>query len=134
MPGVARQDLRAGEECPDRLKPLVELLYRGALWHHPNGGDWTVNAFLTSRTALGLERSRATGLRPMRCSGRCPRWRWCRWRSSRADSLAADDFDRMLAGDVIRDLLRWLGGSRHGAWSYGSERLGGFLCALPGGI
>ena len=55
VPGVARQDLRAGEECPDRLKPLVELLYRGALWHHPNGGDWTVNAFLTSRTALGLD-------------------------------------------------------------------------------
>ena len=41
LPGVARQELRAGEECPDRLKPLVELLFRGALWHHPNGGDWT---------------------------------------------------------------------------------------------
>lgn len=23
--------------------------------------------------------------------------------------LAADDFDRMLAGDVVRDLLRWMG-------------------------
>ena len=29
LPGVARQDLRAGEECPDGLKPLVELLFRG---------------------------------------------------------------------------------------------------------
>ena len=35
LPGVARQDLRAAEECPDPLKPLVELLFRGALWHHP---------------------------------------------------------------------------------------------------
>ena len=35
LPGVARQDLRAGEECPDGLKPLVELLFRGALWHRP---------------------------------------------------------------------------------------------------
>ena len=28
LPGVARQDLRAGEECPEGLKPLVELLFR----------------------------------------------------------------------------------------------------------
>ena len=30
LPGVARQTLRAGEECPRSLQPLVELLYRGA--------------------------------------------------------------------------------------------------------
>ena len=29
MPGVSRQTLRAVEECPDALKPLVELQYRG---------------------------------------------------------------------------------------------------------
>ena len=55
LPGVARQDLRAGGECPDGLRPLVELLFRGALWRQPNGSDWTVNAFLTSRKALGLD-------------------------------------------------------------------------------
>lgn len=108
LPGVARQHLRAAEECPDRLKPLVELLFRGALWHHPNGGDWTVNAFLTSRKTLGLDVAgdRATAdalqralaevaLAPVaQLAGR---------------HLEADDFDRMLAGDVIRDLLRWMG-------------------------
>ena len=31
LPGVGRQELRAVQECPDRLKPLVELQYRGGL-------------------------------------------------------------------------------------------------------
>src|SRR5271157_1175824 len=48
MPGVSRQTLRAVEECPDALKPLVELQYRGAVWTQKNGKDWTVRAFLLS--------------------------------------------------------------------------------------
>ena len=108
LPGVARQELRAGEECPDRLKPLVELLFRGALWHHPNGGDWTVNAFLTSRKALGLDMAgdRATADALQRA---LPEVALAPVAQLAGRHLAADDFDRMLAGDVIRDLLRWLG-------------------------
>ena len=41
MPGVSRQTLRAVEECPDSLKPLVELQYRGTVWMQKNGKDWT---------------------------------------------------------------------------------------------
>ena len=108
LPGVARQELRAGEECPDRLKPLVELLFRGALWHHPNGGDWTVNAFLTSRSGLRLDvagdRTTADALQRALAEVALTPVAQLEGRH-----LAADDFDRMLAGDVIRDLLRWLG-------------------------
>ncbi len=32
LPGVGRQDLRAVENCPDSLKPLAELQYRGVIW------------------------------------------------------------------------------------------------------
>ena len=108
LPGVARQDLRAGEECPDGLKPLVELLFRGALWHHPNGGDWTVNAFLTSRKTLGLDvaadRGTAEALsRALEEVALTP------VAQLEGRHLEAEDFDRMLAGDVIRDLLRWMG-------------------------
>ena len=108
LPGVARQDLRAGEECPDGLKPLVELLFRGALWHQPNGSDWTVNAFLTSRKTLGLDvaRDRATSealLRALEEVALTP------VAQLEGRHLEAEDFDRMLAGDVIRDLLRWMG-------------------------
>ena len=108
LPGVARQDLRAGGECPDGLKPLVELLFRGALWRQPNGGDWTVNAFLTSRKTLGLDVAgdRATAEALLRA---LPEVALAPVAQLEGRRLEADDFDRMLAGDVIRDLLRWMG-------------------------
>ena len=58
LPGVARQDLRAGEECREDLKPLVELMYRGALRSQQNGSDWGVTSFLTSKNALSFDISR----------------------------------------------------------------------------
>ena len=108
LPGVARQDLRAGGECPDRLRPLVELLFRGALWRQPNGSDWTVNAFLTSRKALGLDVAgdRATAEALLRALAEVALAPVAQLEGRR---LEAEDFDRMLAGDVIRDLLRWMG-------------------------
>ena len=108
LPGVARQDLRAGEDCPDGLRPIVELLFRGALWHHPNGGDWTVNAFLTSRKTLDLDVAgdRATADALQRA---LPEVALTPVVQLAGRHLAADDFDRLLAGDVIRDLLRWMG-------------------------
>ncbi|MBT6456091.1 MAG: BREX-1 system phosphatase PglZ type B, partial [Gammaproteobacteria bacterium] len=48
LPGISRNELRAIELCPDAIKPLAELQYRGVLWSQHNGKDWTVNAFLTS--------------------------------------------------------------------------------------
>ncbi len=42
LPGVSRQDLRAVEACPDHLKPLAELQYRGVIWSQVNAKDWTV--------------------------------------------------------------------------------------------
>ena len=108
LPGVARQDLRAGAECPDGLKPLVELLFRGALWRQPNGSDWTVNAFLTSRKTLGLDVAgdRATAEALLRA---LPEVALAPVAQLEGRRLEAEDFDRMLAGDVIRDLLRWMG-------------------------
>ena len=108
LPGVARQDLRAGEECPDGLKPLVELLFRGALWRQPNGSDWTVSAFLTSRKTLGLDVAgdRATAEALLRA---LPEVALAPVAQLEGRRLEAEDFDRMLAGDVIRDLLRWMG-------------------------
>ena len=108
LPGVARQDLRASEECPGGLKPLVELLFRGALWRQPNGSDWTVNAFLTSRKTLGLDVAgdRATSEALLRA---LPEVALTPVAQLEGRRLEADDFDRLLAGDVIRDLLRWMG-------------------------
>jgi hypothetical protein len=48
IPGVSRQTLRAVEDCPEPLKPLVELQYRGTVWMQKNGKDWTIRAFLVN--------------------------------------------------------------------------------------
>ena len=53
MPEVSRQTLRAGDDCPWGLQPLVELQYRGAVWTQKSGRDWTVEAMLFPTTAWG---------------------------------------------------------------------------------
>jgi len=56
LPGVSRQDLRAVESCPDHLKPLAELQYRGVIWSQLNAKDWTILSFLKSdQGGLGLD-------------------------------------------------------------------------------
>lgn len=56
LPGVSRQDLRAVETCPDHLKPLAELQYRGVIWSQISAKDWTVLAWLKSEQGgLGLD-------------------------------------------------------------------------------
>ncbi|MEI9478550.1 MAG: BREX-1 system phosphatase PglZ type B, partial [Deltaproteobacteria bacterium] len=55
LPGIDRQILRAGADCPPSLQPLVELQYRGAVWHQRDGRDWTVGAFLSTDAGLGLD-------------------------------------------------------------------------------
>ena len=108
LPGVARQDLRAGDDCPDRLKPLVELLHRGVAWHHQNGRDWTAGAFLGSSEGLGLElasdRQTAAALRM--AMGEVALTKLTLLRGRR---LEADDFNRLMVDDLPQNVLRWLG-------------------------
>ena len=107
LPGFERGDLRAGEACPEAVRPLVELLYRGVLWNHPNGKDWTVAAFLGSPRGVELDIAgdRATlaalrgalaevAVRPVD--------------QLRGRRLDAADFSEMLSVDYQRDLLRWM--------------------------
>lgn len=56
LPGVSRAELRAIESCPRDLQPLAELQYRGAFWSQANAKDWTVGAYLASKSGgLGLD-------------------------------------------------------------------------------
>ena len=108
MPGVSRQTLRAVEECPDGLKPLVELQYRGTVWTQKNGKDWTVLAFLTSEDGgLGLDvaEDRLT-LQAIR--GALSKLAVTPVKQLKNKRLEAEDFDRLMIGDTTRDLLRWL--------------------------
>lgn len=107
LPNVGRQDLRAAGDCDPMLQPLIELQYRGGLWHQRNGRDWTVEAFLTSDDALALDiardsRTRDAMLRALPLLAQEP------IAGLRGRRLDADDFDRLAIGDPVRDLLTWM--------------------------
>ena len=62
LPGVSRATLRATEECPNELKPMAELQYRGVIWSQANGKDWTLSAYLQNeKGGLGLTVARDQG-------------------------------------------------------------------------
>ena len=107
LPKVGRQDLRAAGDCDPMLQPLIELQFRGGVWHQRNGRDWTVEAFLTSDDALALDiagddRTRDAMMRALPLLALEP------IAGLRGRRLEADDFDRLAIGDPVRDLLTWL--------------------------
>ena len=125
LPGVARQDLRAGEDCREELRPLVELMFRGTMWLQHNGRDWTLAAFLGSKKTLGLDiagdRETAAAL-----SRALPEVMMTPLEQLRGRRLEAEDFDRMLSDDVNRDVLRWLGDPEGTRGRMGESRWGAF--------
>ena len=109
LPGAGRQELGAADACPDRLKPLVELQYRGVCWTQRNGRDWTVEAFLASRDGggLGLDVARDAAtrqslLRALQELAATP------VQALRGRRLEAVDFDRLFSDDPVRDVLAWM--------------------------
>ncbi|MCP9925848.1 BREX-1 system phosphatase PglZ type B [Synechococcus lacustris C3-12m-Tous] len=107
LPGISRQELRAGEGCPWTLEPLIELMFRGSLWLQRNGRDWTLPAFLGSSDALGLDLSgdQATKAALSRALAEVASVQLEQLRGKR---LEAEDFNAYLVPDSIRDLLQWM--------------------------
>lgn len=109
LPGYSRQDLRAVEECPKPLQPLAELQYRGVIWTHSNGRDWTVTSFLQNKEqGLGLavagdSATRDAMLRALPALADEPVDKL-----RAAAPLRAAYFNSLLAPDVVQHLLHWL--------------------------
>ncbi len=116
LPGVGRSDLRAVEDCPKPLQPLAELQYRGVIFSHPNGRDWTPAAFLARRLGVEVAGGSATQgalTRALRELIKVP------VQELRASSpLQAADLDELLVPDMERELLLWLDDPR----AYGEAR------------
>ncbi|MDP2203749.1 MAG: BREX-1 system phosphatase PglZ type B [Methylicorpusculum sp.] len=109
LPGVSRQDLRAVESCPEHLKPLAELQYRGVIWSQINAKDWTILAFLKSdQGGLGLDVAQDTDTKTA--------MQLALYRLLDEDvellkgkPLTKDYFNTLLTGgDLVKDLLKWL--------------------------
>ena len=113
LPGVERRDLRAIADCPEALKPLAELQYRGCWWIYNNSGrDWTVNAFLVSSNGgagLDVAKDEKTQQAMLRVLTEI-------LESEHADlanrRLEAPDFNKLVSSDPVRDLLSWMNDSK----------------------
>lgn len=109
LPGVSRQDLRAVESCPNHLKPLAELQYRGVIWSQINAKDWTILAYLKSdQGGLGLDVAQDNDAKS---AMQLALYRLLDEDVSllKAKRLDKDYFNTLLSGgDPIRDLLQWL--------------------------
>ena len=125
LPGVSRGDLRAVESCPPALQPLAELQYRGVIWSHKNGKDWTVPAFLQNGDGgLGLSLDGSKGARDALALA-LPLLARRPLASLRAEPLIDEQFLLDLVNpDSTSRLLRWLNdqpGERlvmtHGEWT-----------------
>ena len=130
LPGAGRQELGVADACPDLLKPLVELQYRGACWTQRNGRDWTVEAFLTSRDGggLGLDLARDAATRQS-MQRALTALAAISVQALRGRRLEAEDFDRLFSDDPVRDVLVWLSdpevaraGWEAGRWSAFASR------------
>lgn len=109
LPGISRQDLRAIESCPNHLKPLAELQYRGVIWSQINAKDWTILAYLKSdQGGVGLDVAQDNDAKN---AMQLALYRLLDKDISllRGKRLDKDYFNTLLTGDdLIRDLLRWL--------------------------
>lgn len=108
LPGISRQDLRAVESCPDLLKPLAELQYRGTIWSQINTKDWTILMYLKSdQGGLGLDVAKDNDAKNA--------MQLALYRLLDEDiellmgrRLDKDYFNTLLTGDSQRNLLQWL--------------------------
>jgi len=109
MPGVSRQEIRAVEEPSTILKPLVEIQYRGVLWTHRNGRDWTIVAFLQSvHGGLGIEVAADTATKVALQRALLKLIDEPLIRLKKEVPLRAAFFDALLHPDEVRNLLLWL--------------------------
>lgn len=112
LPGVSRAELRAIETCSRDLQPLAELQYRGAFWSQANAKDWTIGAFLASKSGgLGLDvaQDRATqeALGQVLQAGLLLEQKV---EDLRSRTLNSEWLLGLLAPNPTRDLLLWMNG------------------------
>ncbi|MDB6112932.1 MAG: putative cytosolic protein, partial [Pedosphaera sp.] len=108
LPGISKQQLRAVEEFPAELHPLAELQFRGTVWAHPNGRDWTPFEFLSSPHGgleLDVAKDAATAEALLRAMSALLKEPIGDLRGQRLDS---EFFNALLAPDLPNQILRWM--------------------------
>jgi len=109
MPGYGRHQLRAVEGCPEDVRLVVELQFRGAWFSQESGRDWTPMAFLVNREhGVGLE---VAGNTATAAAVQATLARLVDEPVSRLVArmpLSAPDFYELGEADVVGSVLRWM--------------------------
>ncbi|HVA47768.1 MAG TPA: BREX-1 system phosphatase PglZ type B [Pirellulales bacterium] len=112
LPGVSRATLRATEDCPNELKPLAELQYRGVFWSQSNGKDWTITAYLQTNHGglqLKIAKDQATASATRRALEKLMELPVAELRAKSASGeLNSHYFHLLISDDPVDDLLSWL--------------------------
>ncbi|HKB98814.1 MAG TPA: BREX-1 system phosphatase PglZ type B [Terriglobales bacterium] len=105
---ISREKLRAAEDCPKELAALVELQYRGVMWLHANGKEWTPYAFLVSKYGgLGLDVAKDQATLDA-LAGALPSLMSEPLSELQGRRLDSEFFNGLVAPDATGLLLRWL--------------------------
>ena len=108
LPGISREKLRAAEDCPQELVALVDLQYRGMMWLHVNGKEWTPYAFLVSKQG-GLDLDVAKDQATLDALARAlPSLMTEPLSHLQGRHLDSEFFNDLVAPDATGSLLRWL--------------------------
>jgi hypothetical protein len=113
LPGVARETLRAAEDCPKPLQLLAWYVVGGAVFRHPNAKDWTLRGFLAAKAAyggLGLEVPQDDATR-LALAAAAPKLFAMQLSDLQGRHMDAAWLHVLLAPDLVEDTLAWLGGS-----------------------
>ncbi len=111
LPGISREKLRAAEDCSQELAALVELQYRGVMWLHVNGKEWTPYAFLVSKHGgLGLDVAKDQVTLDA-LAGALPSLMAEPLSQLQDRRLDSEFFNGLVAPDATGLLLRWVGDS-----------------------
>ncbi|MDA8048569.1 MAG: BREX-1 system phosphatase PglZ type B [Rhodospirillales bacterium] len=113
LPGVAREALRAAEDCPQHLRPLAWFVVGGAVFGHANSKDWTLRGFLGSKTAyggLGLDVAEDEATRAALAAA-APKLFGIDLAELAGRRLDAPWLHALLVPDLAEDTLSWLDGT-----------------------
>ena len=110
IPANGREALKAADDCPALLQPLIWLTVAGNFFGHVNGKDWTLRGFLAAeRGALkltvpddGLTRAALAHCALRFCMRPVEELRGKRW--------DADALNDLLSPDLAADMLDWING------------------------
>lgn len=113
LPGVARETLRAAEDCPKPLQLLAWYVVGGAIFGHPNAKDWTLRGFLAAKANYGGLELDVPQDDPTRqaLAAAAPKLFEMPVAELRGQRLDATWLHVLLAPDLVEDTLAWLGGS-----------------------